>query len=130
MTKILQKLPCHLHDINTIVTSPHKVYGASTNDMILQVRQHRIEKISLAGLVGNLCVEALMRDFIEHGFEVAMVRDATAGTSNEEGDGYRAALFSPRSAVSQPPWVIAIVSRVEACGSACHRIHFMEPRRG
>ena len=41
--------------------------------MILQVRQHRIEKIILAGLVGNLCVEAQMRDFIEHGFEVAMV---------------------------------------------------------
>ena len=93
--------------------------------MILQVRQHRIEKIILAGLVGNLCVEAQMRDFIEHGFEVAMVRDATAGTSNEEGDGYRAALFSPRSAVSQLPWVIAIVSRVEAGGSACHRLHFM-----
>lgn len=42
--------------------------------------------------VGNLCVEAHMRDLIEHGFEVAMVRDATAGTENEEGDGYKAAL--------------------------------------
>ena len=43
-----------------------------------------------AGPVGNLCVEAHMRDFIEHGFEVAMVRDATAGACNEEGGGYRA----------------------------------------
>jgi len=50
----------------------------------------------LAGPVGNLCVEAHMRDFIEHGFEVAMVRDATAGAANEEGDGYLAALINWR----------------------------------
>ena len=34
--------------------------------------------------------------YIEQGFEVAMVRDATAGTTNEEGDGYRAALVNFR----------------------------------
>ena len=45
---------------------------------------------------GNLCVEAHLRDFLEHGFEVAMVRDATAGTTNEEGDGYRAAMVNFR----------------------------------
>jgi nicotinamidase-related amidase len=86
----------YLDDRNTIVTSPHKAYGTSTNDMILQLRRYRIEKIVLAGPVGNLCVEAHLRDFIEHGFEVAMVRDATAGTSNEEGDGYQAALINWR----------------------------------
>jgi len=52
--------------------------------------------ICLAGPVGNLCVEAHLRDFIEHGFEVAMVRDATAGARNEEGDGYLAALINWR----------------------------------
>lgn len=81
---------------HTIVTSPHKAYGTSTNDMILQLRRNRIEKIILAGPVGNLCVEAHLRDFIEHGFEVAMVRDATAGARNEEGDGYQAALINWR----------------------------------
>lgn len=81
---------------NTIVSSPHKVYGPSTNDMILQLRRNRIEQIILAGPVGNLCVEAHLRDFIEHGFEVAMVRDATAGARNEEGDGYQAALINWR----------------------------------
>jgi nicotinamidase-related amidase len=86
----------YVHDQNTIVTSPHKAYGTSTNDMILQLRRYRIEKIVLAGPVGNLCVEAHLRDFIEQGFEVAMVRDATAGTSNEEGDGYQAALINWR----------------------------------
>jgi biuret amidohydrolase len=86
----------YLYDKNTIVTSPHKAYGTSTNDMILQLRRYRIEKIILAGPVGNLCVEAHMRDFIEHGFEVAVVRDATAGATNEEGDGYQAALINWR----------------------------------
>lgn len=86
----------YLNDKNTIVTSPHKAYGASTNDIVLQLRRYRIEQIILAGPVGNLCVEAHMRDFIEHGFEIAMVRDATAGARNEEGDGYEAALINWR----------------------------------
>jgi nicotinamidase-related amidase len=86
----------YLFDKNTIVTSPHKAYGTSTNDMILQLRRYRIEQIILAGPVGNLCVEAHLRDFIELGFEVAMVRDATAGARNEEGDGYQAALINWR----------------------------------
>ena len=63
---------------------------------VLQLRKRRIEKVVLAGPAGNLCVEAHLRDFLEHGFEVAMVRDATAGTTNEEGDGYRAALVNFR----------------------------------
>jgi hypothetical protein len=37
-----------------------------------------------------------MRDFIENGFEVAMVRDATGGARNEEGSGYEAALVNWR----------------------------------
>lgn len=81
---------------DTIVASPHKVYGTSSNDLVLQLRKRRIEKIILAGPAGNLCVESHLRDFLEHGFEVAMVRDATAGTINEEGDGYRAALINFR----------------------------------
>jgi nicotinamidase-related amidase len=86
----------YINDGRTIVTSPHKAYGASTNDMVLQLRRRKIDKIVLAGPVGNLCVEAHMRDFIENGFEVAMVRDATAGAKNEFGDGYRAALINWR----------------------------------
>lgn len=84
----------YLCDGKTIVTNPHKAYGTSTNDLILQLRRLRIERVVLAGPVGNLCVEAHMRDFIEHGFQVAMVRDATAGMLNNEGDGYQAAMVN------------------------------------
>jgi nicotinamidase-related amidase len=86
----------YICDGETIVTSPHKAYSASTNDLILQLRRYRIEQVILAGPVGNLCVEAHMRDCIEHGFEVAMVRDATAGAMNEEGDGHDAAMINWR----------------------------------
>jgi len=86
----------YLCDGKTIVISPHKVYSASTNDLVLQLRRLRIDQVVLAGPVGNLCVEAHMRDLVEHGFEVAMVRDATAGTRNEEGDGYQAAMVNWR----------------------------------
>src|SRR5215471_11330620 len=81
---------------DTVIASPHKVYGTSSNDLVLQLRKRRVEKVILAGPAGNLCVEAHLRDFLEHGFEVAMVRDATAGTKNEEGDGYEAALVNFR----------------------------------
>jgi nicotinamidase-related amidase len=84
----------YLEDSETVVASPHKVYGTSSNDLVLQLRKRRIEKIILAGPAGNICVEAHLRDFLEQGFEVAMVRDATAGAKNEEGDGYRAALVN------------------------------------
>ena len=86
----------YLRECDTVVASPHKVYGTASNDLVLQLRKRRIEKVVLAGPAGNLCVEAHLRDFLEHGFEVAMVRDATAGTTNEEGDGYRAALVNFR----------------------------------
>jgi nicotinamidase-related amidase len=86
----------YLQACDTIVASPHKVYGTASNDLILQLRKRRIEKLILAGPVGNLCVEAHLRDFLEHGFEVAMVRDATAGAKNEEGDGYESALVNFR----------------------------------
>jgi nicotinamidase-related amidase len=44
----------------------------------------------------NLCVESHMREFLEQGFEVAVVRDATAGAKVPEGDGYLAALINFR----------------------------------
>lgn len=87
--------PSHLKPIfmdgETVILSPHKVYSSSTNDLILQLRKRRIEKVIIAGPAGNLCVEAHFRDLIENGFEVAAIRDAIGGTSNEEGDGVTAA---------------------------------------
>ena len=68
-----------IEDGKTVVVSPHKVWGPQTNDLVLQLRKRRINKVILAGMLANLCVESHLRELIEQGFEVAVVKDATAG---------------------------------------------------
>ncbi len=83
----------YIEDGETIVVSPHKVYGPETNDLVLQLRKRGIDKVILAGMSANLCVEAHMRELLEQGFEVIVVKDATAAAVTPElGDGYTTAL--------------------------------------
>lgn len=86
----------YILDGETIIASPHKVYGPETNDLILQLRKKGISQIILAGMAANLCVESHLREFLEQGFEVAVIRDATAGPRAPEGDGYLAAIINFR----------------------------------
>lgn len=86
----------YINDGVTIVSSPHKVYGPETNDLVLQLRKRGIDKIILGGMSANLCTESHMRELIEQGFEVAVVSDATAAAIVAEGDGYQAALVNFR----------------------------------
>lgn len=84
-----------IEDGKTIVVSPHKVYGPENNDLILQLRKRKINRIILGGMSANLCVEAHMRELLEQGFEVIVVKDATAGAQHPElGDGYKSALVN------------------------------------
>lgn len=83
-------------DGKTIICSPHKVYGPETNDLVLQLRKKGVSQVILAGMAANLCVESHLRELVEQGFEVAVVRDATAGARVPEGDGYLAALINYR----------------------------------
>ena len=79
----------------TVVVSPHKVWGPQTNDLVLQFRKRRLNKIILAGMLANLCVESHLRELLEQGFEVAVVKDATAAPLHPEiGDGYKAAIIN------------------------------------
>lgn len=86
----------YIHDGKTIVTSPHKVYGNDTNDLSLQLRKQGVDQVILAGMSANLCTESHMRELLEDGFEVAVIRDATAAAMLPEGDGYLAALINFR----------------------------------
>ena len=84
-----------IEDGKTVVVSPHKVYGPENNDLVLQLRKRNISKIILAGMSANLCVEAHLRELLEQGFEVTVIKDATAGARHPElGDGYQAALVN------------------------------------
>ncbi|MDT8388441.1 MAG: cysteine hydrolase [Thiogranum sp.] len=86
----------YIEDGQTIITSPHKVYGPQANDLVLQLRKHGIDRVILAGMSANLCVESHLRELLEQGFEVAVVKDATAAAQIPEGDGYQAALINFR----------------------------------
>ena len=77
---------------NVVVTSPHKVYGPESNDLILQLRKRDISKVVLAGMSSNLCTESHMRELVEQGFEVTVAKDATAGAKTLAGDSYQVAL--------------------------------------
>ncbi|MFT6756110.1 MAG: nicotinamidase-related amidase [Urechidicola sp.] len=73
------------------VVGPHKIYGPEQNDLSLQLRKQKIDKVILAGMSGNLCVESHLRELLEDGFEVSVVGDATASAIIPGYDGNAAA---------------------------------------
>ena len=82
-----------INDGKTIIASPHKVYGPETNDLVLQLRKRKVDTVILGGMSANLCTESHMRELQEQGFEVFVVKDATAAAiSSQLGNGYQAAL--------------------------------------
>ena len=85
----------YIEDGDTVVVSPHKVYGPESNDLALQLRKRGISKVLLAGMSANLCLESHLRELLEQGFEVSVVKDATAAARHPElGDGYTSALIN------------------------------------
>lgn len=91
----LERYKPFIEDGKTVVVSPHKMWGPQTNDLVFQLRKRRVNKIVLAGMLANLCVESHLRELLEQGFEVAVVKDATAAPRHPTiGDGYKAALIN------------------------------------
>lgn len=78
----------YLEDGETIIASPHKIFGPQTNDLVLQLRKRKIDKVILAGMNSNICIESHMRDLVEQGFEVYIAKDATGAPGV---DAYKAA---------------------------------------
>lgn len=91
----LERFKPFIEDDKTVVVSPHKMWGPQTNDLVLQLRKRQINKVILAGMLANLCVESHLRELLEQGFDVAIVKDATAAPRHPVlGDGYQAALVN------------------------------------
>lgn len=104
----------YINDGKTVVCSPHKIYGPEQNDLNLQMRKQGIDKVILAGMSSNLCVQAHLYELLELGYEVAVVRDATAGAIVPEGDGYLAALINFRMVANGVWWTKDAVDRITA----------------
>jgi ureidoacrylate peracid hydrolase len=58
--------------------------GFANTDLDVQLKKHGIHKLIVIGLIAHSCVEATVRFAAELGYEVTMVRDATASYSEEE----------------------------------------------
>jgi len=58
--------------------------GFANTDLDLQLKKHGIHKLIVVGLIAHTCVEATVRFAAELGYEVTMVKDATADYSDKE----------------------------------------------
>jgi len=104
----------YINDGKTVVTSPHKVYGPESNDLVLQMRKQGIDKVIIAGMSANLCTESHMRALVEEGFEVMVVTDATAAAQVPGYDGYKSALINFRMIASHVADTEATVAKITA----------------
>jgi nicotinamidase-related amidase len=57
--------------------------GFANTDLDLQLKKHGIHRLIVIGLIAHTCVEATVRYAAELGYEVTVVRDATADYSDE-----------------------------------------------
>jgi len=83
--------------------------GFANTDLDLLLKKHSIHKLIVMGLIAHTCVEATVRYAAELGYEVTVVKDATASYSDEH---MRAALE-----VNLPNYASAIVTTNEILGS-------------
>jgi len=79
--------------------------GFANTDLDLQLKKHGIHQLIVMGLIAHTCVEATVRYAAELGYEVTMVKDATADYSDEE---MHAALD-----INIPNYATAIVTTTE-----------------
>ena len=58
--------------------------GFANTDLDLQLKNHGIHQLIVVGLIAHTCVEATVRFAAELGYEVTVVKDATADYSDAE----------------------------------------------
>ena len=83
--------------------------GFANTDLDLQLKKHGIQQLIVMGLIAHTCVEATVRYGAELGYEVTMVKDATADYSD---DAMHAALD-----VNIPNYASAMVTTDEVVDS-------------
>src|SRR4029077_6696096 len=82
--------------------------GFANTDLDLLLKKHGIHQLIVTGLIAHTCLEATVRYGAELGYEVTVIRDATADYSNEE---MHAALD-----INIPNYASAIVTTEELIG--------------
>lgn len=87
--------------------------GFANTDLDLLLKKHGIHKLIVVGLIAHTCVEATVRFAAELGYDVTMVKDATASYSDVE---MRAALE-----VNIPNYASAILTTDEVLATISGR---------
>ena len=57
--------------------------GFANTDLDLQLKKHGIHQLIVIGMIAHTCIEATVRYAAELGYDVTMVKDATADYSDE-----------------------------------------------
>jgi nicotinamidase-related amidase len=83
--------------------------GFANTDLDLQLKRHGIQRLIVIGLIAHTCVEATVRFAAELGYDVTMVKDATADYSD---DAMHAAIE-----VNIPNYASAVVTASEIVDS-------------
>ena len=94
--------------------------GFANTDLDLQLKKHGIHQLIVIGLLAHTCVEATVRYAVELGYEVTVVKDATASYSDEQ---MHAAL-----GVNIPNYASAIVTANEIVDKISSRRHTKEEK--
>jgi ureidoacrylate peracid hydrolase len=88
--------------------------GFANTDLDLQLKKHGIHQLIVIGLIAHTCIEATVRFAAELGYDVTVVRDATADYS---GEAMHAALGinipNYASAVVTTDEIIKLISSVQ-----------------
>jgi nicotinamidase-related amidase len=58
--------------------------GFANTDLDLQLKKHGIHRLIIMGLIAHTCVESTVRYAAENGYEVTVVKDATADYTDAE----------------------------------------------
>jgi nicotinamidase-related amidase len=89
-----------------IVTQEHWCSsGFANTDLDLQLKKHGIHQLIVIGLIAHTCIEATVRFAAELGYDVTVVKDATADYSDE--------MMHAALDINMPNYASAIVSTEE-----------------
>ena len=83
--------------------------GFANTDLDLQLKKQGIHQLIVIGLIAHTCIEATVRYAAELGYEVTVVKDATADYSDE--------MMHAALDINMPNYATAIVTTKEIIGS-------------
>lgn len=100
-------------DNKSVLTTPRKDFGLNGSNLVSKLRQYGVRQVILCGMDANTHLDSHLRDLLAEGFDVGVVRDATAGAKLPEGDGYLAALINFRYLANELFFTSDIVPRLQ-----------------